>query len=33
MHSNRVAGQDNYFVSKTHNPIYYEMIHETSAQQ
>lgn len=33
MHSKRVAGQDNYFVSKTHIPIYYEMIHETSAQQ
>ena len=33
MHSNRVAGQDNYFVSKTHIPIYYEMIHATDVSQ
>lgn len=32
MHSDRVAGQDNHFVSKTHIPMYYEMIHATDKQ-
>jgi peptide/nickel transport system substrate-binding protein len=32
VHSQRLAGAENYFVSPTHIPIYYEMLYATDAQ-
>jgi oligopeptide transport system substrate-binding protein len=32
MHSARIEGQDNYFVSPTHIPIYYEELHAKDGQ-
>ena len=32
MHSPRIAGQDNYFVSPTHIPIYYELLQAKDAK-
>jgi len=32
IHSQRLAGAENYFVSPTHIPIYYEMLHAADAQ-
>jgi len=32
MHSKRIGGQDNFFVSPTHIPIYYEMLYAKDAQ-
>ncbi len=32
MHSARIEGQDKYFVSPTHIPIYYEELHAKDGQ-